>query len=75
MMRFTGVILSLAMSGVYSPDISIYDSKTHTGYSWILVDDCPVEVKTSEIKENPDKVVQKVNLACQLNLDHVTKEE
>lgn len=73
MMRVGGIILTFLMAG--SPEISIYQSKTHKGYSWILVDDCPVEVKTSEFKDNPDKVIQKVNLMCGLNLEHVSQEE
>jgi hypothetical protein len=66
MMRFTGIVFALAMQ--VPPEISVYDSKTKPGYSWILVNDCPVEVKTSEFK-NPDKVVAKVNAVCGLELD------
>lgn len=71
-MRFSGVILALlASSG--KPDISIFDSKTKPGQSWILVDDCAVEVKTSDIKAYPDKIIKQINDLC--GLDYVNEEK
>ena len=72
-MRFTTAILALAMT--VTPDISIFDSKVHPGKSWILIDDCAVEVDTIDFKYDSDKIVQKVNDFCGLNLDHVDKKE
>lgn len=77
MMRFSHVVIVALMSA--HPDISIFDSKTHPGKSWIVIDDCAVEVDTVDFKMNPDKVLKKVNDFCDLNLDglsmYATKEK
>ena len=72
-MRISSTILAVLLAT--GPDIAIIDSKVHPGKSWVLVDDCAVEVKTSEIKDNPDKVVKQVNDFCGLSLDHVNQKE
>lgn len=72
-MRLSSTILALLMAS--GPEISIYDSKTHSGKSWVLVDDCAVEVKTSDLKDHPDDVVNKVNEFCGLALDNVGTEK
>ncbi len=61
-------MLLLALLGYSSPDISIYDSKNNPKMSWILVNDCAVEVLKADFKDNPDKIVQEVNEQCNLNL-------
>lgn len=75
MARISSTIIALVMS--INPDISIYDSKTEPGYSWILVDECPVKVKTVDLKLRQDEVIDKVNKMCGLYLDdiNVTKKE
>lgn len=73
-MRMTTVILAF-LSSYNSPEISIYDSKTVPGHSWILVDDCAVEIKTSDMKTNLDKVIKKINDVCHLDLDDVGQKE
>ena len=56
-------------------DISIIDSQTDPGSSYILVGDCAAKVKTRDIKDNPDKVVKQVNDFCGLELSNVSKEK
>lgn len=73
-MRFTSAVLALAAMST-TPDISVIDSQTHTGYSWILVNDCAVEVKTYDIKFHEGKVINQVNEQCNLDLSHVTSEK
>lgn len=50
-------------------DVSIIDSKTRAGRSWVLVNDCAVEVNTSDIQYQPSLVIKKINDFCHLNLD------
>jgi hypothetical protein len=71
----SSILVALMVSG---PEISIFDSQTRPGKSWILVDDCAVEVKTVDIVKNQDKVIQQVNAFCGLNLNgigNVSKEK
>lgn len=75
-MRFSGVLLAMMVSA--GPEVSIFDSKTAMGKSWILVDDCAAEVNTFDIKTNPDKVVQQVMDFCKIpkfKLDYETQEK
>lgn len=72
-MRFSHILL-VAMAS-FNPHIIVINSKTHPGKSWILVDDCAVEVTTSDFTTNPDKIVKQVNDFCDLSLDHVIEKK
>jgi len=61
-MRFSHALLALAI-GV-NADVSIIDSRTHPGKSWIMVNDCAVEVDTADFKNNQDIIMKKVNAFC-----------
>ncbi len=71
-MRFSAILLALAAST--NPDISVFDSKTRPGTSWVLVGDCAVQVKTTDFQNNPEKIIKKINDFCKLELDDVNKE-
>jgi len=69
MMGFSQVLMVALMSA--HPDISIFDSQSHLGKSWILVDDCAVEVNTADFQKSPNKILKKVNDFCNLGLDNL----
>jgi len=72
-MRFSHAVLVAVMS--VQPMITVIDSKSHPGKSWVLVDDCAVEVDTADFKNDPDKILKKVNEFCDLSLDHVIEKK
>jgi hypothetical protein len=59
-----GILVAMSMA-----QISVFDSTVHKGKTWVLVDECAVEVNTVDIEKNPDKVINQVNEFCNLQLD------
>jgi hypothetical protein len=72
-MRFSHTLLVAAMS--FHPEISIFDSTVHKGKSWIMVDQCAVEVNTRDLMLDEDAVIRKVNYFCDLDLKNVSEKK
>ncbi len=46
------------------PAIEIFDSRDNKDYVWVIIDKCLVPILKTDLKKNPDKVVDYVLKEC-----------
>ena len=66
MLRISALVMLLA-SQSHALEISYFDSVTNPKVSWVLVDDCAVEVPKAKVKDTCF-VVKRVSDVCHLEL-------
>ncbi len=62
------LVMMLVPCVVGAAEVQIFDSKVDNKISWILVDDCLVEVPKGKLK-NTCFILKKVNKECNLKLN------
>jgi hypothetical protein len=66
-LRLTTTIL-LMLPNVHAIDISYFDSETNPKMSWIVIDECLVEVKKDKVHDTC-YIIKKVDKECGLSLN------